>query len=299
MVYKGERQGIFNKIVLENVTQRKIKGGKSILTALEKKVIVDAKEVKCPHRLIAPFIFMDTFGAIYLKRKQQNRPFQDIEQKLFFSLSECVSLGFRIMNLYYEEKKIILNYIDSLTKLLAQYVPTSHIHVKSAFRLVRALGKELKIPPSDIKSLEFACLLHDAGKINIPAKLLMKNAPLTEKETKLLKMHPRKGANLIKDMQLLKPVIPIIVHHHEKYDGSGYPHRLKKEKIPLGSRILSVLDAFDAMYFGRPYKGRLELSDIEKEFKKQRGKQFDPDVVDAFLKILHRKTIRKYLKSFI
>ncbi|MDD5070507.1 MAG: HD domain-containing protein, partial [Candidatus Omnitrophica bacterium] len=101
---------------------------------------------------------------------------------------------------------------------------------------------------------------------------------------------------MIKDMDLLKPVIPIIMHHHERFDGKGYPSRLKKDQIPLAARILSVIDAFDAMYFGRPYRKRKPLEEITKELKKQSAKQFDPKVIDAFLKILKRKDIKKHLK---
>jgi HD-GYP domain-containing protein (c-di-GMP phosphodiesterase class II) len=109
--------------------------------------------------------------------------------------------------------------------------------------------------------------------------------------------HPKKGVAFIKDLSSLKPVVPLILHHHERYDGKGYPSRLKKNQIPIGSRILAVLDAFDAMFFGRPYKERLKLERIENELKKQRGKQFDPKVVDTFLRILRKKSIIKYLNS--
>jgi HD-GYP domain-containing protein (c-di-GMP phosphodiesterase class II) len=104
---------------------------------------------------------------------------------------------------------------------------------------------------------------------------------------------------MIKDLEILKPVIPIILHHHERYDGKGYPSKLKKEYIPLGSRILSILDAFDAMYFGRPYKKRKQLIEIEEELKTQKGTQFDPKIVDVFLKVIKKEEMRKYLRSFL
>jgi HD-GYP domain-containing protein (c-di-GMP phosphodiesterase class II) len=89
--------------------------------------------------------------------------------------------------------------------------------------------------------------------------------------------------------------MPIILYHHERYDGKGYPSGLKKDQIPLGSRILSVIDSFDAMYFGRPYRKGISIETVKEELRKQKGKQFDPKVVDVFLKILRRKNIKKVL----
>ena len=155
----------------------------------------------------------------------------------------------------------------------------------------------MRLSELEVKSLEHASLLHDVGKMQVPSKLLKKQQPLTDKEFKLIAKHPRKGVELFKNLEILKPAIPIILHHHERYDGKGYPSKLKKDQIPLASRILSVLDTFDAMYFGRPYRRKRRLKEIEKEFKQQRGKQFDPKVVDVFLSILKRKSIQKYLKS--
>ena len=151
---------------------------------------------------------------------------------------------------------------------------------------------------AEIKSLRHAALLHDAGKIKLPSHLLKKQKPLTEEEYKLIEKHPQKGVELFRNLEILKPAIPIILHHHERFDGQGYPSKLKKDKIPLGSRILSILDTFDAMYFGRPYKDRDDLEKIEDEFRKQKGKQFDPKIVDTFLRILKRKSIRKHLQAF-
>jgi len=191
----------------------------------------------------------------------------------------------------------MLNYVNSLTKFLNQYVPTSYLHTKTMLRLIKAMGKAMHLSEIETKALVNASLLHDAGKMQVPSKLLKKQKPLTDEEFKLITKHPRKGVELIKNLEILKPAIPIILHHHERYDGQGYPSKLKKDKIPLGSRILSVLDSFDAMFFGRPYRKGRSLEEVEYELKKQKGKQFDPKIVDVFLRILKRKTIREYLKS--
>ncbi|MEI8350574.1 MAG: HD domain-containing phosphohydrolase [Candidatus Omnitrophota bacterium] len=289
----------FIKIRLENKKQSFKSGGVSILNRREREFLGQEKEILMDNRLIYPFVFADTLGAVYVKRNPHSTSFSELEKKWFSSLSEEVSVSLRIFNLYREEKKMMIGYIKSLTKLLDQYVPTSYLHTKSIFRLIKAIGREMKLSEAEMKSLEYASLLHDAGKIQLPSGILNKETPLTDEEYKMIMKHPRKGVEMIKDLEVLQPVIPIILHHHERFDGQGYPAGFKKDQIPLCARILSVLDAFDAMYFGRPYRKRKQLKDIEKELKEQMGKQFDPDIVEVFLKAIKRKDIRKYLRSFL
>lgn len=287
----------FLKIRLENKKQYTKRGGKSILTRIEKEILKQEKEMSFGRRLIYPFIFNETLGAIYVKRDSRLKLYSEAEKRWFSSLCEEISVGLKVLSLYREQQKIMLNYVNSLTKFLNQYVPTSYLHTKTMLRLIRAMGKTMHLSEIETKALINASLLHDAGKMQVPSKLLRKQKPLTDEEFKLMAKHPRKGIELLKNLEILKPAIPIILHHHERYDGQGYPSKLRKEKIPLGSRILSVLDSFDAMFFGRPYRKGRPLEEIEAEFKKQKGKQFDPKIVDIFLKILKRKLIREHLKS--
>ena len=212
-------------------------------------------------------------------------------------MCEEISLSLKIFVLYKEQQKLILNYIKSISDFLSRHVPTSRLHTKHTFRILKAMEKEMSLSKAEMKSLEFAAMLHDAGKINIPPKLLKKEKPLTAEEFQLISKHPQEGIALIKDLESLKPVMPIILSHHERYDGKGYPYGLKKDKIPLGARILAVIDSFDAMHFGRPYKKRRSLDFVREELKKQKGKQFDPKIVDALLKILKRKSVREFLEK--
>ncbi|HDN85817.1 MAG: hypothetical protein DRP68_03120 [Candidatus Omnitrophota bacterium] len=271
------------------------RGGLSILTEREKKIIEGEEEILLEHRLISPFIFLDTLGAIYVKNRRT--PFTEMEKRLFVALTEQMGISLKLVSLFIEEKKNVLTYIKAFSQLLTQHVPTSYIHYKRLSKLIKELAKDMHLTETERKSLEFASLLHDVGKINLPMNILKKQEPLTEEEFRMIMKHPRKGVELIKDLKILKPVIPIILHHHERYDGRGYPSKLKKEEIPLAARILAVLDAFDAMFFGRPYKRKMSLEEIERELKKQKGIQFDPRVVEAFLNILKKKRIRKYLNS--
>jgi len=146
-----------------------------------------------------------------------------------------------------------------------------------------------------IESLKFASLLHDTGKVDIPLEILTKTTKLTTKEYNITKKHPLKGAQILRPLQILKPVIPIIMHHHERYNGTGYPSRLKKGQIPEGARIMAVADAFEAMVYGRPYRERMAIPSAVKEIKKKSGTQFDPRVVDAFLKVVKTINTKNYL----
>ena len=139
--------------------------------------------------------------------------------------------------------------------------------------------------------------MHDAGKADIPAAILTKTTKLTDEEYDIIKKHPVKGAQILRPLQVLRPVIPIIMHHHEKYNGAGYPSRLKGEQIPLGARIMSVADAFEAMVYGRPYRQRRDIDSAIREIKKKSGTQFDPKIVEAFLRVIKKFNKRIYLKQ--
>jgi HD-GYP domain-containing protein (c-di-GMP phosphodiesterase class II) len=149
-----------------------------------------------------------------------------------------------------------------------------------------------------IESLKYASLLHDAGKVDIPLDILTKTTKLTPGEYKIIKRHPVKGAQILRPLQILRPVIPIIMHHHEKYNGTGYPSRLKKGQIPEGARIMAVADAFEAMVYGRPYRERMDINSALREIKKKSGTQFDPKVVEAFLRIAKKINTKKYLSRY-
>lgn len=296
MICKNTNTYSFIKTRLDERGQFIKKGGVSLLTRIERDILNQGREIILHNRMIYPFVFSEVLGAIYVKRKRKDMAFTELEKKWFLSLSEEISVSLKIFNLYREEKKMMINYIKNLTRVLDQYVPTSYLHIKSIFNLIRAMGKEMRLSPSEIKSLEYSCLLHDAGKLDLPSQLLKKQTSLTDEEFMMIKKHPRKGVEMIKDLEILKPVIPIILHHHERFDGGGYPSRLKKEQIPLGARILAVLDAFDAMYFGRPYRRKKKLKEIERELRMNTGRQFDPKIVNVFLRVLKGKKIRKYLR---
>jgi HD-GYP domain-containing protein (c-di-GMP phosphodiesterase class II) len=136
-----------------------------------------------------------------------------------------------------------------------------------------------------MRDLAHGVLLHDIGKIGIPDAILLKPGPLTPEEWAIMRRHPDIGKRLIERIPFLRGAVPIVHSHHEKWDGSGYPNALKGEDIPLGARIFSVVDAFDAMTFDRPYSKAVPFEAAKAEIKRCAGSHFDPAVVAAFLQV--------------
>ena len=163
--------------------------------------------------------------------------------------------------------------------------------------IVEILASHLKVNSEGIKQLEYASLLHDIGIIDVPLRLLSKRGKLSAQELKVIRQHTAQSVSLISPVEFLKPVLPIILYHHEKYDGSGYPSGLKKEQIPLGARIIAVVDAVEAMVQGRPYRSSLSIDEALAELVKHSSVQFDPKIVDAFVKLSSQKKFRKLLSS--
>jgi putative nucleotidyltransferase with HDIG domain len=142
---------------------------------------------------------------------------------------------------------------------------------------------ELGLDEAALKDIEIAALLHDIGKVGIPDAILNKPARLTAEEYTLMKKHPEYGWAVLRQIPGMERASLIILHHHESFDGSGYPGSLKGEEIPMGSRIVSVIDAFDAMVSSRPYREGMPFDEAERRLLKATGTQFDPLVISSFL----------------
>lgn len=148
------------------------------------------------------------------------------------------------------------------------------------------IGKKCKLSDDDLKNLQLGGLFHDVGKIGIPDAIIQKGSKLTDDEYSEIKNHPSIGAHILSTATIFKDIIPIVKHHHEKYDGSGYPGQLQGDDIPYLARIAAIADTFDAMTSKRSYRDSLPIEVVISEFKKYRGTQFDPELIDIFLDIL-------------
>lgn len=164
------------------------------------------------------------------------------------------------------------------------------------------IGEKLELSEEQIKTLRIGGLFHDIGKIGIPDSILLKPGKLTDDEYSEIKNHPAIGAHILGAAKTFQDIVPIVKHHHEKYDGNGYPSRLKGQEIPILARIAAVADTFDAMTSRRSYRGPIDIENVKEEIKRCEGIQFDPQIAEVFLEILNndfdkiKEIQEKYMK---
>lgn len=176
----------------------------------------------------------------------------------------------------------------SMTEILVRALEARGEAPESLRRLANAsaaVAEHLELSTTQREALELGALLHDIGEIRVPEAVLQKPAPLTPDEQEILQRHPEWGVDLLETVPLLTPALDVVGGHHERYDGSGYPHGLMGESIPLTARIFAVVDALDAMTHDRPYRPARPLEEALDVLRENAGKQFDPRVVEAALKI--------------
>jgi len=220
--------------------------------------------------------FQDDLGA-------QNRELKEKQTELERLISELEDMRRKERRSYYE-------IVVSLAREVDEKDHYTYGHVEEVERLglitAKALGLNLEGRRHDI--LAAGLKLHDVGKIGIPDEILKKCGKLTEAEYLVMKEHPRKGARILEPLANFEEVAKIVLHHQEKFDGTGYPYGLKADEIPIESRIVAVVDAFHAMTSTRPYRKARSVDYAKAELHKYSGTQFDPDVVNAFLEEVER-----------
>lgn len=198
-------------------------------------------------------------------------------------------LARRSFESYTKIRKMYLETIRALVAAIDAKDTYTKGHSERVTQTSVALARELNLHEREIDNIEYAALLHDIGKIGIDERILGKNDVLTSEEFKKIKEHVIMGAKIIKPVEFLKDSCKAIYHHHERYNGDGYPDGLKGEDIPISVRIITVADAYDAMGSDRPYRKKLKQEKIMKELTEQSGKQFDPKVVKALISVLDRE----------
>ena len=217
----------------------------------------------------------------------------------FDQLLLLIESGIKSIKQMYEIKKINNELSDTYEKLESAYlesIQTLRYTVEAKDTYTRGhsdrvaeysalIGKYLNLPETDIENLRLGGLFHDVGKIGVPDTILQKGDKLTDNEYSQIKQHPNIGVHILSHAKIFKDILPIVEHHHEKYDGSGYPGKLSGENIPYLARITTIADSFDAMNSRRSYREPLSTEIIIREFEKCKGSQFDPEITDVFLDI--------------
>jgi diguanylate cyclase (GGDEF)-like protein/putative nucleotidyltransferase with HDIG domain len=183
--------------------------------------------------------------------------------------------------------------VNALIKAVDAKDPLAKEHSRNVCDYSMKIAKFLKLTEPEIEIINYAAQLHDIGKISIKDDILNKKDDLAPDENELMKKHAEVGVNILKEIRFLEKEIPIILHHHERYDGKGYPHGLRGREIPLGARIIAVADAFDAMISGRSYKENIGWKKAVNEIRKGVGSQFSPEIVNAFLELEKNGEIRQ------
>ncbi len=190
--------------------------------------------------------------------------------------------------LYQRNKEAHINSIAALTTALEADEPYTHGHSYRVAKLAVTIGGSMNMNDRDLETLEYGGLLHDIGKIAISNEIICKPGRLTESEFEVIKTHATIGADIVEQIKFLAKATDLIRHHHERPDGRGYPHGLKRDEISLGCAILNVCDAFDAMTTDRPYRKALSVEKAMEELVRHKGSQFDDRVVDIMLKLYHQ-----------
>ncbi len=242
-----------------------------------------------------PLVADDIIGAIFIQRKRSEHPFSEFDRDLLAVFAEQAVMAIKNLQLYEGQQKTILGSMRFIGNLFEKQRPRPLTHAPVYFKVTKRLAEKLNMGQIGIDSLEHASMLHDAGVLDVPYEILSKTSQLSASEFKVIREHPAKSVELIKPVEFLKPVLPIILYLHEKYDGSGYPSGLKKEQIPLGARVMAVVDAFEAMISQRPYRKTMTINDALIELKRNSGTQFDPKVIETFCELSTQRKFRKYL----
>ncbi len=180
----------------------------------------------------------------------------------------------------------LVNTLKTLLSIIHAKDNYTYAHTERVVKYSMKIATKMNLTEMELKTVRYGAYLHDIGKIEIPGDLLNKKMPLDESEWDILKKHPEKGIEIIRNVDALIDALPLIKHHHERYDGSGYPSGLSGEEIPLLVRILTIADSFDAMTTNRPYKPAMTLNEAIEEIERCKRSQFDPFIAEVFLEIL-------------
>lgn len=230
----------------------------------------------------------EVIGVLNLSNKKSRQSFTDEEIAFLKGLTTEASIAMQNVSLYEQVQDSYFRTITALAFALDARDSYTREHSENVTCYAVAMAREINLKPQEVEHIRRAGLLHDIGKIGIRDGVLLKPSKLTEEEYNDIKNHPAKGEAIVSALPFLKEEAKLIRHHHERYDGKGYPDGIAGLAIERGARILAVADSFDAMIENRVYRKALKFEETCAELKKNSGTQFDPEVVDALLRIIEK-----------
>jgi HD-GYP domain-containing protein (c-di-GMP phosphodiesterase class II) len=228
------------------------------------------------------------FGVICLNDRQGGKNFTRVDLKLLGALASQAAIAIENVELYASIRRDYLNAIKALAAAVDAKDHYTHGHSHKVMMYSTQIARAMNLSEKEIEKVKYGALLHDAGKIGISEAVLNKPSKLTPKEFDTIAMHPILGVSIVQNIESLKELIPIILYHHERYSGGGYPEGKSGNSIPLGARIVSVADAWDVMISDRAYRKALPLNVAVAELRKCAGTQFDPEIVEVFFRSMDK-----------
>ncbi|HDP35394.1 MAG TPA: HD-GYP domain-containing protein, partial [Candidatus Hydrogenedentes bacterium] len=237
-------------------------------------------------------------GVIYVDTRGTANAFNDSDLEMLVALAAPAATA--IKNAQYV-KMVEQAYEDTLIALASAIELRDHYTVGHTWRVTNfavEIARELGWDDKKLNEVQMGGVLHDVGKIAVDNAILGKPGNLTEEEFAQMKVHPGRGADLLRDIKFLHPLVPYCLCHHERWDGTGYPAGLKGEDIPIEGRVISVADAFDAMTSTRPYRKGMEPEIALERLREGKGKQFDPDLVDVLERCYEQGRIDRILQDY-
>lgn len=239
--------------------------------------------------LVVPVIFKDRVLGVISAGSRKERHFSREEIEILNIFASHVAAAIKEYQYYNDMRINYFNTINALVLTLEARDPYTRGHTERVTEYALRAVREMKIKRSDVDNLRYAAKVHDVGKISIPDFILNKPGKLNPAERAMIELHPVKGVDILEPLAFLKSALPIVRHHHEWYDGSGYPDGLQRDNIPFLARILACADAFDAMTSDRPYRrNNLTTQEAFAEIKRHCGTQFDPHVANQFMAALKK-----------
>ncbi|HEY7876112.1 MAG TPA: GAF domain-containing protein [Actinomycetota bacterium] len=212
--------------------------------------------------------------------------FSERKMRLLTGIAHQAKLAIDNSCSYENLERTFLSTVESLANALEAKDEYTSSHARSITDMALEVGTELGMDSKALKQLELGALFHDIGKIGIPSQILLKPGPLTDEEREIIETHPELGEKILAPIARLEDVRPIVRHCHEHFDGSGYPDKKVADDIPIESRVILVCDAFHAMTTDRPYRKRLPVDEACARLQRSAGKQFDPQIVEVFLRLM-------------
>jgi putative nucleotidyltransferase with HDIG domain len=230
-----------------------------------------------------------TLGVIYACGKKNGQEFSARERNMLCGISNQAAFALDNATLYHDLENLFVGIAWSFASALDAKSSWTAGHSKRVTQYSVAIAEELGQTTDFLNSIRTCGLLHDVGKIGISEMILDKPGAITRQERLAIAEHASQGAKILEHIDQFQPLLPGIRHHHERWDGRGFPDKLRKADIPLMARVLSVADAYDAMTSDRPYRQRRTRVDALSEIERCSGSQFDPEIVDAFIEVTSHK----------